>query len=169
MNPQDILSIQMEYHFGLDGKRLLKEKVNAALDDGEWHENFDIAVTGTDLGDQEAQELLKAVVRAYPDYALDLDELWKCFSQHLPQAAFSSIEWLIGPDCALVITDSLRVAKITTDDLVWVTPRISWDGVILDRVEEGVVFGSWDALGEWRPLRLRYSDGKLLEGEQIKF
>ena len=60
MDPIEILSVQMELSFGTNGRPQLKEMVNAALDSGEWHEDFDIAVTQAELDNKEAQRLLSA-------------------------------------------------------------------------------------------------------------
>ena len=172
MNHREILSIQMEYHFGFNAKRLLKRAVNAAMDAGEWHENFDIAVTQAELDEDQAEKLLVALLDAYPSYVLDVDGLKAIIDRHLPQAALTSIAWLVGSDCALVLTDSLRVAKVAGTTLAWVTKRVSWDGIILNRVEENIVFGSWydvtKATDKWQPLRISYSNGKLLEGMEIE-
>ena len=174
MTCKDILSIQMSqmsFQYGTLWKKLLKEAVNAALDAGEWHDDFDIAVTPNDLDDDDALKLLDSVLNAYPDAVLDVRSLDAVIEENLPQAGFTSVSWLVGPDCALVMTDSLRVAKFKDGQLSWVTERISWDGIELDRVEEGVVFGSWyDVMrdgAEWQPLQLSYADGTLLQGKVI--
>ena len=49
MKPRDVILVQLEFAFGSNGKALLKEKVNEALDKCEWQEDFDIAVTGNML------------------------------------------------------------------------------------------------------------------------
>jgi hypothetical protein len=173
MDPKDILAIQMALKYGSGGKQLLKAAVNAALDYGEWHDDFDIAVTGPDLDDEEARQLLAAVLDAYPEWVLDVSNLNAVIDRHLPQAALTDIAWIIGPDYALVLTDSLRVAKVQAGCLSWVTNRISWDGIVLERIEDDVVFGSWyDAMRtntEWQPFQLSYTDGRLLHGEVIEF
>jgi len=143
------------------------------MDNGEWHDDFDIAVTGAELEDEEASLLLNSLLRAYPHYVIDVDILKAIIEEHLPQAQLTPIIWLIGPDLALVITDSLRVAKVKFSDFVWVTKRISWDGILLDKIEDNIIFGSWyDApseSSEWQPLRLSYIDGSLIEGEELDF
>jgi len=173
MNPKYILAIQMALQYGSGGKQLLKTAVYEALDDGEWHDDFDIAVTGTDLDDEEARKLLAAVLDAYPEWVLDVANLDAVIDRHLPQAALKDIALLIGPDYALVLTDSLRVAKVQTGCLAWVTKRVSWDGIALERIEDDVVFGSWydatRASAKWQPLQLSYNDGRLLQGEVIEF
>ncbi|MEO1521708.1 MAG: hypothetical protein AAFU78_13165 [Cyanobacteria bacterium J06633_2] len=172
MNRRDILAIQMALRYGTIGKHMLKEAVNAALDAGEWHEYFYIAVISNDLDDDEAQKLLDCVLNAYPDCVLDVDRLDTIIETHLPQAGLASVSWLVGPDCAFVFTDSLRVAKVEKGSLSWVTERSSWDGIALDRVEDDVVFGSWyDVTSgyKWQPLKLSYDDGKLLQGKVIEF
>ena len=163
----------MEFAFGTNGKPMLKKIVNAALDNGEWHDDFDIAVTRAELDNEEATRLLQTLLGAYPQYAIDVGILTTVIDESLPQAELTPIHWLIGPDLALVITDSLRVAKIECINLVWLTKRVSWDGILLDKVQNDIIFGSWyDATrssNEWQPLRLSYTDGRLIEGEEIVF
>jgi len=171
MNPRDIISVQIEFAFGYNYQSLLKKLVNAALDEGEWHDDFDIAVTRTELDNEEATKLLQSVLRAYQHYAIDVDILKALIDKHLPAAELTQIHWLIGPDLALIFTDFLRVAKIEYTTLVWVTKRVSYDGILLDRVENNVLLGSWydvtRSSGKWQPLRLSYIDGSLLEGEEV--
>jgi hypothetical protein len=171
MTARELLQIQMTWHFGIDAKSLLRKTVLSALDEGEWHEDFDLAVTAGELADEDAERLLQAVLRAYPDQVLDLSEIRRIIERHLPQSSLAQLEWLVGPDCALVVTDSLRVAKLASSALVWATRRISWDGIQLHRIENDVVYGSWydvtNPNDEWQSLRLGYSDGKLLEGREI--
>ena len=53
----------MEYYFGTNGKRLLKDTVNAALDSGEWRDDFDIAVTESELDNDQAKRLMSALLK----------------------------------------------------------------------------------------------------------
>lgn len=173
MDKADILAIQMAKYFGVGAKFLLKERVNDALANGEWHDDFDLAVTPADLTDDDFEKLLSSILRAYPYYVLDVESIQKIIDHHLPQMAGMIQEWLIGPDGDLILTDSFRVAKIQSNKMIWVTQRISWDGIKLFHIKDGYVFGDWYDVTfpekEWRPLRLSYLDGSIIEGQEVPF
>ena len=171
MTPHEIINIQMSYHFDLRPHVQLQAGVQAALNRGEWLDDFDLAVKSGELTDQEAARLLQVILNAYPEHVLDMERMRHIIDSSLPQADLAQLQWLVGPDYALVLTDSLRVGKVTDGYLNWVTQRIAWNGIVLDRIKDGVVLGSWqDATNtdqERQPLRLAYADGSLIEGREI--
>ena len=158
----------MNMEFGDTGFIQLKTFVNKALDNGEWHEGFDIAVKRGDLDQYETAELFDAVKIAYPDVHFNVDVLRELIDQHLP-ASCIEIVWLTGDDGSIIIADSLRVARFLDDSILWVTNRISWDGIALNKIENGEIFGEWyDATRSgFRPLRLSFDNGDLIEGEWV--
>lgn len=173
MNIEDLLSLYMEMEFGSQGCHLLKSLVNEALDNGEWHDGFEVAVKTGELDYRECAELFESVRKAYPHIVFNASTVKALIELHLPQAALTSIRWLIADDGSLVITDSLRVARFLNDELVWVTKRISWDGINLTKIVNNEIVGQWlspiVSQNEWKPLRLSLHDGTLLEGQEITF
>lgn len=69
MKTVDVLSAYMEKEFGSGvlACARLRALVNEALDGGEWHEDFDIAVKKGELGHYECAELWDVVSRNYPE------------------------------------------------------------------------------------------------------
>jgi len=173
MNRVDLISIQMEMEFGSQGCHKLKQLVNNVLDNGEWQDGFEVAVKRGDLDSYECAELLDTVRKAYPDITLNVEKLKSLIEQYLPQAQVTPISWLVSEEGSLIITDSLRVSRISDDSLIWVTKRISWDGIILNKITNNEIEGTWycpvDSQAEWKPLKLSFSDGTILEGQEIKF
>jgi len=173
MNKVDLLSLYMEMEFGSQGCYKLKLLVNEALDNGEWHDGFEIAVKTGELDYDECAELFANVKKAYPQVALNIERLKSLIKQHLPQAEITPISWLVAEDGSLIIGDSLRVGRFSGDCLVWVTKRISWDGINLIRIANNEIEGEWyspvNSQQEWQPLRLSFNDGALLEGQEIEF
>jgi len=163
----------MEMEFGSQGCHQLKNFVNEVLDNGVWHDDFDIAVKTGELDYYECNKLFAVVKKAYPNDIINIDNLNKLIELYLPQAAITDIGWLIAGDGSLIITDSLCVARFLNDRLIWVTKRISWDGINLNRIEAGIIEGEWyspiNSQQEWSPLKLSLETGDLLEGEEIQF
>lgn len=161
----------MEMEFGTNGCQMLQRVVDKALNNGEWHDGFDVAVKKGDLDYYECKELFDIVKRTYP--IINLEKLKSQIAHYLPQTKISSIEWLVAEDGSLIVTDSLRVARFMLDSLIWVTKRISWDGIKLIRIADGVIEGEWydvtNSKQQWQPLRLSLNDGVLLEGQVIEF
>ena len=52
------------------------------------------------------------MLRAYPNYIIDIERLESLLNKYLPQSIIGDISWIIGPDLSIVITDNLKVAKI---------------------------------------------------------
>jgi len=173
MNKIKLLTLCMEMEFGSEGCRQLKLFVNDVLDSGEWHDDFDIAVKIGELDYYECTALFDVVKKAYPDDIINIDKIKELIDKYLPQAGLTNIIWLIAEDRSLIITDSLRVARFLNDRLIWVTKRISWDGIKLSRINADIIEGEWwspiDSQQEWKPLKLLLNDGTLIEGEEIKF
>jgi hypothetical protein len=66
-------------------------------------------------------------------------------------------------DDSLLIADAARIHRI--DDRgqqVWKSDEIGIDGVVIDRVEEGIILGEgeWDPPGGWKPFRLLLESGE---------
>jgi len=162
----------MDIHYERGYCRKLKSLVNDALDNGEYIEGFEVAIKKGDLDDHECSELLKLIDEHYP-LDLDFEKLDYLIDKHLPQSEVSTISWLVSDDCSLIITDTLRVAKFTNDELDWVTKRISWDGIKLFSLSNDEIVGEWynptSADDLWSPLKISLTSGKLIQGEEIEF
>ena len=161
----------MEMEFGSIGPILLKELVDNALNNGEWHDGFDIAVKSGPLDYEETKELFSIVKATYPEIIIDVIALRELIDNHLPQSTFSQISWLIADDTSIVVEDSIRVARFKNNSIVWVTDRVSWDGIKLIKIENNEIIGEWFDVTNpkkyWRTLKLSFENGKLLEGAKI--
>ncbi len=66
---------------------------------------------------------------------------------------------------SLLVASATRLLKISPiGELVWTSPEIGIDGVVVDRIDNGVVYGEgeWDPPGGWRPFSLSIVSGDLL-------
>jgi hypothetical protein len=71
------------------------------------------------------------------------------------------IEIREAPDYLLAVSGS-GVARIDGDGgLRWHTRHLGIDGVVIDRIEDGVIVGQgeWDPPGGWRPFRISLATG----------
>lgn len=65
------------------------------------------------------------------------------------------------PDHLLVVTGVGMACLNPRCELVWARNDMAIDGVLVQRVEDGVIIGEaeWDPPGDWRPFRVRLADG----------
>jgi len=66
-------------------------------------------------------------------------------------------------DDSLLIADAVHIIRV--DDRgqqVWKSEHVGIDGVVIDRVEEGLILGDgeWDPPGGWKPFRLLLESGQ---------
>jgi hypothetical protein len=177
MKTVDVLSAYMEMEFGSAAIACarLKALINEALDQGEWHEDFDVAVKKGELDHYECAELWEVVRRDYPESMSRLEENAASVRRHFGFAPRTDmrIKWLVADDESVIVTEGLHVARFVDGSLLWVTKQISWDGIYLTAIAEGDVLGEGyfptAEADDWRPFRIAFADGTLLEGEEIEF
>lgn len=65
----------------------------------------------------------------------------------------------------LLVASASRLLKIIPNgELVWTSPEIGIDGVQVNRIDNGVIYGEgeWDPPGGWKPFSLRITSGDLV-------
>jgi len=102
MKTIDVLSAYMEMEFGSAVRACaqLKTLINDALDHGEWHEEFDIAVKKGELDHYECDELWDAVRRGYPESMQRLERNVVSVRSYFESSLGKGmrIEWLVADD-----------------------------------------------------------------------
>ena len=158
MKTIDLLSAFMEMEFGSAERACarLKTLINDALDHGEWHEDFDIAVKKGELDHYECAELWDVVRRDYPESMRRFEKNAASIRSYFESALGESmrIEWLVADDESVVFTEGFHVARFVDGTLVWVTKRISMDEIHLTEIANGVGPGRSGSLAS-PPARLR--------------
>lgn len=99
-------------------------------------------------------------------------KLLESVERERPQSFGADVGWIADTDGSFVLRDSLRVAKYVNQVVLWCTPRISLDGIILDSIDENVVRGPSSQVGAYEitnPFVLSRDTGELLEGEKIEW
>jgi len=173
MNTSEIANICLEIVFGNEPKNSLKVFINKALDLGEYYEGFEIAISKKDLDCKEYDELYEAFISAYEKNIPNIEIIKKIVDKNLPQSYFTKTSWLVSNLGEIYITDRLRVAKIFQNNLIWVTKRVSYDGINLLKLTNSKLIGQWfnptDDDNLWCDLIISTKDGTLLMGEIIEF
>lgn len=173
MKKSEIIKVCLEIAFGNEPNKSLKEFINVALDQSEYYQGFEIAISKNDLDYKEYDELYEAFLLAYKNEVPDIKEIRALIDKYLPQSHFTNTSWLVSDAGEIYATDSLRVAKIFNNKLIWVTKRVSWDGINLEKLTELEVIGQWynpiDENSLWNELRISTKDGALLKGEIIEY
>ena len=169
MERKKIIEVSLAIKYGINPHAALKNFINNALDSSDYYDGFEIALQKGPLDYQAYDELFESFTKAYSEQIPDLIEFEQLVDKHLPQSCLSGIEWLVTDENEIVASDDLRVAKFKDDQLIWVTDRISWDGIKLMAIDDGVVIGQWydvtNSEEPWQSLKLSLSDGKLMQGE----
>jgi hypothetical protein len=173
MNTNEIVKVSLDIAFGNEQKKSLTEFINKALDDGEYFDGFEIAISKNELDYKEFEELYDAFNSAYSKDIPNIELIRKLVDEHLPQSYFTQTSWLVSDLGEIYATDGLRVAKIYKNKLIWITKRVSYDGINLINLTEQEILGQWyspiDDDSPWSELRLSTKDGALLKGEVIEF
>jgi hypothetical protein len=67
----------------------------------------------------------------------------------------------------LIIASGQRLLLIgPTGSVVWETEELGLDGVIIDSIEDDLIYGQgeWDPPGDWRPFQVRLATGEKIVG-----
>jgi hypothetical protein len=70
---------------------------------------------------------------------------------------------LYAKDDVLIVASESRLFRIARNgELIWTSPEVGIDGVEVDRIEDGVVYGQgeWDPPGGWKPFVVRLDAGE---------
>ena len=173
MKTSEVIEACLQIEFGDNPKKLLKQFINKALDQSEYHEGFDIAVTPNDLDYKEYEELYRAFYSAYGEILPNIELISKLVDEYLPQSYFSKTSWLVSEDGEIYTTDGLKVAKIFNNNLIWITKRVSYDGINLINLTDNEIHGQWynpmDDYSPWHELKISTKHGTLIKGEIIEF
>ena len=167
----EIVDLQLHANYGSMMPLIVKDIVNRELDAGVWQDGYETAVTENDLNNEQGLELMEVILRANPKARIDIEKLSSVIDKELAQSAFAKISWLVEKDGSFIMTDSLRVAKFQGKNVLWCTPRISYDGIILKEIKRNIIFGlSWflsDSYEPDIPFSIDIENGKVLSGEII--
>ena len=127
MNNQDIIDLQLDSFFGNTMPKKIQSLVDTELNEGKWHDGYDIAVNPSGINESEGRELLDVVLSQHPSLRIDEKILRESIEKELPQSVFAKVLWMTANDGTFIVTDSLKVARYRDVSPLWVTPRISWD------------------------------------------
>ncbi|MEM7599808.1 MAG: hypothetical protein AAF357_00145 [Verrucomicrobiota bacterium] len=172
MTPRELVDLQLDAIFGATMPSKVQALVDAELNAGRWHDGYDIAVNASGLNQSEGQKLLDIVLGQHPGLKIDQEKLLASIDQNLPQSTFAKVLWLAADDGTFVVTDSLRVARYRMESPIWITPRISFDGIELVSADADVVRGL-AFLGSSNypdsPFTLDFESGSIREGSVIEY
>ncbi|QQL44425.1 hypothetical protein [Sulfuriroseicoccus oceanibius] len=173
MTKRDIISVQLESFFGSKFPQMIQLLVDDELNHGRWVDGYDLAVSRDVIDGDNARKLLEIVLTEYPELRIDQDALMKAVEEKLPQNWGAPVSWIVGESGAYALTDTLRVARFERADLIWRTPRISWDGIEFDSLIDGRLRGrAWMLTSNVTPdtpFELDFETGELLAGEAVPY
>lgn len=171
MKSSDIIDVQLESFFGDRFPHKIQRLVDGELNQGRWVDGYDLAVCKGVIGGDDALILLEIVLAAHPALRIDRDTLLRAVEDKLPQSRGAPVSWIVGENGAYALTDSLRVARFEGAEVIWRTPRISWDGIEFDSLTNDRLRGrAWMLTSRVRPDRpfvLDFETGELLIGEAV--
>lgn len=172
MTKRDIIDVQLESFFGSKFPQKIQRLIDEELNQGRWVDGYHLAVAKGVIEGSDASELLQIVLTQHPDLRIDEDALRKVVEERLPQSLGAKVLWIVDDSGSFALTDSLRVARFHGASLIWRTPRISYDGIALDSIANGKIFGQAWWLGShespYAPFVLDFVSGEVLEGQIVQ-
>jgi hypothetical protein len=173
MTKRDIIDLQLESFFGGKFPQKIQRLVDAELNQGRWVDGYDLAVSPDVIDGDDARKLFEIILTQNPELRIDRDTLMKVVDDKLPQSSGAPVSWIAGENGAYALTDSLRVARFEGAQMIWRTPRISWDGIEFDSLVNGRLRGrAWLLSSSVTPdttFELDFDTGELLEGEAVPY
>ena len=173
MTNRDIIDIQLESFFGSKFPQKIQRMVDHELNEGRWVDGYELAVTRDVIDGDDARKLLEIVLTLHPELRIDPNALLRAVEDKLPQSCGAPVSWIVGDIGAYALTDSLRVARFEGAEMIWRTPRISWDGIEFDSLTNDRLRGrAWRLSSSVNPdtsFELDFVTGELLAGEAIPY
>lgn len=167
MEIRELIDLQLDAIFDNTLPPKIQSLVDNELSQGRWFDGYDIAVKPTGLNSSEAEDLLEVVISNHSKWRIDRDQLLASVEKCLPQSMAVKVLWMVADDGSFILTDSLRVARNQNEKPVWVSPRISFDGISLVSVSDRFVKGN-AFLGSDSPFLLDFSSGEIHQGTIIE-
>jgi hypothetical protein len=172
MTKRDIIDVQLESFYGSKFPRKIQRLINEELNHGKWVDGYHLAGEKGVIEGSAARELLRIVLAQHPDLRIDEDALRTVVEERLPQSLGARVLWIVDDSGSFALTDSLRVARFEGASLIWKSPRISFDGIALDSIADGKIFGRAWWLGSqetpYAPFILDFASGHVLEGRIVQ-
>lgn len=171
MTEHDIIDVQLEMFFGSKGRQQIERMVDDELNQGRWVDDHKIAVFLEVIDGGDVWKLLEIVLTAHPALRIDRDALQRAVEDNLPQCCGVPVSWIVGERGAYALTDGLRVARFEGAEMIWRTPRISWDGIEFDSLTNDRLRGrAWmlsSSVNPDTPFELDFGTGELLAGDAV--
>ena len=171
MTKRDIIDLQLESFFGGKFPQKIQRLVDDELNQGHWVDGYESAVCHSVIDGDAARKLLEIILTQNPELRIDQDALMEAVEDKLPQSFCAAVSWIAGESGAYALTDSLRVARFEGTEMIWRTPRISWDGIEFDSLADGRLRGrAWMLSSSVKPdtgFEIDFETGELLEGESV--
>ena len=171
MTKRDIIDVQLESFFGSKFPQKIQRLVDDELNHGRWAEGYELAVSQDVINGDDARKLLEIVLTQHPELRIDQASVMKVVEDQLPQSWGAPVSWIVAESGAYALTDTLQVARFEGADLIWRTPRISWDGIEFDSLADDRLRGrAWmlsSSVNPDSPFELDFVTGELLVGEAV--
>ena len=171
MTTHEIIDVQLEAIFGDRFPWKIQRLVDEELNQGRWVEGYDLAVSQEVIRVAEAEQLLEIALSQQPELRIDRDALLQSVEECLPQSEIEKVLWIVDESGSYTLTDSLRVARFEGNELIWISPDISYDGIVFDSLVGGQLFGrAWLNYSDESPnspFEFDFETGLLLKGKVV--
>lgn len=172
MNPRQLIDLQLDAMFGHTMPEKAQALVDAAVNEGEWHDGYESAFISSRLDQLEGRKLMAVVLAQHPNFQIDQARLLEAIEKELPQSRVGArILWIVDEAGSYALTDSLRVARFEGSRMIWRSPRISWDGIEFDSLIGGRLRGRAWWLGSHESpdssFEFDFESGELLLGQTV--
>jgi len=153
-------------HIGDDLKAFVNDQINSGI----FHSCYDIAVKNDNLNRHEIVELLESVIKFNSVnnkfIGLAADE----YRNYIHSTIQARHLWVDNNN--IIISNGIKMKRLSLDELNWETLRISWDGLedIKYIGRDRVITGNWYQPPEcWSKFIISYDSGNIIEGQVMQW
>jgi hypothetical protein len=168
------ITIILKYYLGNNIRSDIICHVNFLLDNSVYYENFHLVVSNRELESEEIEVLVKSLQKMNKLETTYFKNIIDLMQEDTNYFFYNGSEFLVIDKNEIYIADTLNVYRITDNKILWKTPRVSYDGIELNNVDENYLYGKWNSLSgenydEWEELVLERSTGIIIKGKSIEF
>ena len=146
----------------------VKVYINNEIENGIYHDGYDIAVKSSLLTESEAVLLLETAAKNNKVNDEMIEDLSSVYLDMLVASIDGSYVWV--DDDNVVFSNGLIVARYSFNGIMWKTRRISWDGISGLAYRDDKIHGKWfEPQDLWFEFEIDYDNGSVINGPDYAF
>ena len=169
MTPRVVIDLQLEALFGYNMPNKIQKLIDEEMNQGRWVDGYHLAASPWEIESEDTRKLLEIVLGQYPALRIDGKLLRQIISKQLPASLGMHVRWIVHENGAYALTDGLVIARFDGSSVAWVTPRLSFDGIVFESLTGSELHGyTWPIDSDDQsdcPFTLNFETGEILKGQ----